>query len=101
MLCILVNYAIGEIVAESTYTYENLLTAYPSGNLKLLKAIARAKCVREINSGEFIAEYKLKAASSVNSALKKLIHNEMICKVADGYIVYDRFMAIWLRQQPF
>lgn len=97
----LIHYAIQEVIAESTYTYESLLTAYPSSNVKLLKAIARAKRVKEINSGEFISEYKLKAASSVNSALKKLVSNEMVYKSSDGYIVYDRFMAIWLRQQLF
>ena len=37
----------------------------------------------------------------MNSALKRLIDREMVYKTADGYIVYDRFMAIWLRQQPF
>ena len=95
------DYAIGEVVAESTYTYENLLAAYPASNIRLLKAIAKAGCVGEINSGDFIAEYKLRAASSVNSALKKLIDKEMVYKTADGYIVYDRFLAIWLRQQPF
>lgn len=97
----MVDYAIGEVVAESTYTYENLLAAYPASNIRLLKAIAKAGCVREINSGDFITEYRLRAASSVNSALKRLIDREMVCKTADGYIVYDCFMAIWLRQQPF
>ena len=97
----MVDYAIGEVVAESTYTYENLLAAYPASNIRLLKAIAKAGCVREINSGNFITEYRLRAASSVNSALKRLIDREMVYKTADGYIVYDRFMAIWLRQQPF
>ena len=95
------DYAIGEVVAESTYTYENLLAAYPASNIRLLKAIAKAGCVREINSGDFITEYRLRAASSVNSALKRLIDREMVYTTADGYIVYDRFMAIWLRQQPF
>lgn len=97
----LVNYAIDEVVAESTYAYENLLTAYPLSNARLLKAIAKSKCVKEINSGEFIAGYKLKAASSVNSALKNLINKELVYKTKDGYIVYDHFMAIWLRQQIF
>ena len=97
----MVDYAIGEVVAESTYTYENLLAAYPASNIRLLKAIAKAGCVREINSGDFITEYRLRAASSVKSALKRLIDREMVYKTADGYIVYDRFMAIWLRQQPF
>lgn len=97
----LVRYAVEEVVAESTYTYENLLAAYTSTSVKLLKAVAKARCVKEINSGEFIGEYKLKAASSVNSALKKLINNELIYKSADGYIVYDRFMAMWLSELIF
>ncbi len=97
----LVNYAIEEVVSELTFTYENLLAAYPISNVRLIKAIAKSKLVKEINSGEFITENKLKAASSVNSALKNLIDKELVYKTPDGYIVYDHFMAIWLRNIPF
>ncbi len=97
----LVNYAIDEVVNESTYSYENLLAAYPISNVRLLKAVADSGCVKEINSGDFITRYKLKAASSVNSALQKLLNNELIYKTDEGYIVYDRFMAIWLANSPF
>lgn len=96
-----VNRAIEEVVAESTYTYESLLAAYSAGSVRLLKAIARQKSVKEVNSGAFITEHKLKAASSVNSSLKKLIDKELAYKTPNGYIVYDRFMAIWLRQQTY
>ena len=91
----------GRKLAEETFGY--LYDAFDGHTwyIRLLKAIAKAGCVREINSGDFITEYRLRAASSVNSALKRLIDREMVCKTADGYIVYDRFMAIWLRQQPF
>ncbi len=97
----LVNYAIEEVVSELTFTYENLLAAYPISNVRLIKAIAKSKLIKEINSGEFITENKLKAASSVNSALKNLIDKELVYKTPDGYIVYDHFMAIWLRNIPF
>lgn len=93
----LVEGAINEIVAEGEYPYQNLLAAYSSGAVKLLKAVAKEGIVSEINSGDFIAKYTLKGASSVNSALKKLINNELIYKTPKGYIIYDRFMAIWLR----
>lgn len=96
-----VNTAVEELITESTYTYENLLTAYPASNVKLLKAIAREKCVKEINAGDFISAYKLKAASSVNTALKRLIDKELVYRTSKGYIVYDRFLSIWLRQQLF
>jgi len=97
----LVNHVISEILAESTYTYESLLSAYTASNIQLLKAVAKEKCVKEINAGDFIARNKLKAASSVNSSLKKLIDKELLYKTSQGYIVYDRFMSMWLCQQPF
>lgn len=48
-----------------------------------------------------LVKYKLKATSSVNTALRSLINKEMVYKTQSGYIVYDRFFAIWLRQQPY
>lgn len=97
----LADYAVGEIVDEYATAYETLLAAYTSSNVKLLKAIAKEGCVREVNAGEFITKYSLKAASSVNTSLKKLVDREMVYKSAEGYIVYDRLMAIWLREQPY
>lgn len=97
----LADYAVQEIVAESAVAYESLLAAYSSGNIKLLRAIAKEGCVKEINAGEFISKYTLKAASSVNTSLKKLIDKEMVYKSPNGYIVYDRLLAIWLREQPY
>lgn len=96
-----VNYAVGEIIAESSSAYESLLAAYSANNIKLLKAVAKEGRVQEINAGEFIAKYKLKTASSVNTSLKKLVDRELIYKTPNGYIVYDRFMSIWLKQQPY
>jgi AAA+ ATPase superfamily predicted ATPase len=96
-----VQRAIEQIVAENTYGYEHLLAAYPHVSVKLIKAIAKEGFVQTINSGEFIARHNLKAASSVNTALRKLIDKELIYKSPKGYMVYDRFMAIWLRSLPF
>jgi len=97
----LVKNVIVGIIAESTYTFESLLAAYSPVAVRVLKAIAKERRVKEINSGDFIARYGLKAASSVNTALKRLIDRELVYKTPDGYMVYDHFMAIWLRQQPY
>lgn len=91
-----VDMAISEIVEESTYAYEMLLSAYSANNVTLLKAIAKEGTVTEITAGDFISKYKLKAASSVKTSLAKLLNNELAYKSTDGYIVYDRFMSIWL-----
>jgi AAA+ ATPase superfamily predicted ATPase len=97
----MVDEAVKEIIAESTYIFENLLAAYTPGSVKLLKAIAKEGVVKEMTSGDFITKYDLRAASSVKSTLNKLIDRELVYKTPNGYIVYDRFMAIWLRNQPY
>lgn len=93
--------AIGEIVEESVYAYESLLAPYTTNNVLLLKAIAKEGIVTEITASEFIAKYNLKAASSVKTSLAKLLNMELVYKGEGGYIVYDRFLAIWLSRQVF
>lgn len=97
----LVAYATREIIQEQSYSYTDLLRTYSAGTNALLKAIAREGCVKEVMAGDFISCHRLRAASSVSSSLKKLLNNELIYQTPDGYIVYDRFMGQWLRQQGF
>ena len=97
----LVSYAVEQIITEQSYSYADLLKAYSAGHVRLLKAIAQEGCVKEVLAGDFISKHRLNAASSVRSALKKLIDNELVYQTADGYIIYDRFMGEWLRKQVF
>lgn len=97
----LIKYASNQIISEYSYSYNDLMKAYSAGNVRLLKAIAREGCVKEILAGDFIAKYQLRAASSVSSSLKKLVENELIYQSDNGYIIYDRFMGEWLRNQQF
>ena len=95
------EYANRQIISELSYFYADLLTAYSAGHVRLLKAIAKEGCVKEVLSGDFISRHRLRAASSVNSSLKKLVENELVYPSEKGYIIYDRFMGEWLRNQPF
>ena len=97
----LVSYATEQILAEYSYIYADLLKAYTAGQVRLLKAIAKEGCVKEVLAGDFISAYGLRAASSVSAAMKKLQENELVYQTADGYIIYDRFMGEWLRRQGF
>ncbi len=93
-----VGAAIMQIVDEYKYFYQQLLATFPAYHTQLLRAIAAENCVAEITAGDFIAKYSLKAASSVRSALEKLLRLELVYKTNSGYIVYDRFMNEWLKQ---
>ena len=97
----LVSYATEQILSEYSYTYANLLKVYTPGQVRLLKAIAKEGSIKEVLSGDFISAYKLRAASSVSAALKKLQESELVYQTANGYMVYDRFMGEWLRRQVF
>lgn len=91
--------AIAEIVDEYESNYQSYIYLFKSNALKLLKAIAKEGCVVELTSGDFITKYKFKAASSVNTALLQLTGKDVVYLTPKGYIVYDRFLALWLKKQ--
>lgn len=93
--------AVQQIVSEQSYSYADLLKAYSPGHVRLLKAIAKEGCVKEVLAGDFISKHKLRAASSVRASLKKLLDNELLYQTSCGYIIYDRFLGEWLRRQVF
>ena len=85
-----------EILREEEYTYQTYFQLLTFNQIQLLKAIAKEGIVRKVNAAAFIKKYDLKAVSSVNTSLRILIDKEFILRQPDGYIVYDRFMSIWL-----
>jgi AAA+ ATPase superfamily predicted ATPase len=97
----MIAYAMSQILSEMSYSYADLLKTYSPGNVRLLKAIAKEGCVKEVLAGSFISRNSLRAASSVSASLKKLVDNEIVYQTSSGYIVYDRFMSEWLKEQPF
>lgn len=64
----------------------------------MLKAVAKEGEVGQPTSGAFVSKYHLRSASSVQRALTALVDNEYLYPTEKGYIVYDRFLAFWLRQ---
>lgn len=93
-----VDQIIQEILQEEEYTYQTYFQLLTSNQVQLLKSIAKEGFVSEINASAFIKKYDLKAASSVNAALRVLIDKEFVLKRVEGYKVYDCFMSRWLRQ---
>ncbi|MBR5018656.1 MAG: ATP-binding protein [Bacteroidales bacterium] len=92
----LVQESILDILQENEFYYQHLLQAYPRGQVKLVKAIAKEKKVKEITSGAFITKYGLTATSSVKSALVRMLEDEIIYHDKEGFMVYDRFFGQWL-----
>jgi AAA+ ATPase superfamily predicted ATPase len=93
-----VNEAVQHIVSRSSMQYETLVLFLTDNQLSLLKAIAKAELVKSPQSAEFIQKYELPSPSSVKTALTLLEDKDLVYHNADGYMVYDRFFSIWLKQ---
>lgn len=86
-------------VAESKAPqYESLAHLLTSNQFAVLRAIAKDGVVGEPTSKEFLKKHKLPSASSVKTALEMLVDKELAYRQPDGYIVYDRFLGIWLKR---
>lgn len=92
-----VTHCVRSIVESNIEDYQRLFRLLTSNQQQLLSAIACEGTVSAINASAFINKYGLKGSSSVNKALAFLLDNEFVYQYNDGYEVYDRFMALWLR----
>ena len=78
--------------------YQTLTTFLTDNQLSLLKAIAESEIVSQPLSTEFVQRFELPGASSVKSALTVLIDKDMVYQAPGGFIVYDRFLGLWLKR---
>ena len=89
--------AVASLVAENAMNYGFILSKCTPGAVELLRAVAAERVVPEPMSAEFGRRHGLRAASSVRFALDTLLNDELLYKRDDGYVVYDRLFAEWLR----
>ena len=79
--------------------YQTLTMFLSNNQFTLLKAIAQAGIVSQPQSMDFIQRYSLPTTSSVKSALEVLTDKDLVYRTPKGYIVYDRFMGLWLSRK--
>lgn len=89
---------IGYIIQREEDDFRRLYSLLTHNQAQVLKAIAYEKVAAAPTSQAFIQKYNLPAASSVKRAIDFLYDNEYIYPTEEGYIVYERFMAIWLQR---
>ena len=88
---------VDHLVEENAMNYGFILSKCTPGAVELLRAVAAERVVAEPMSAEFGRKYGLRAASSVRFALDSLLDDELLYRREDGYVVYDRLFAEWLR----
>lgn len=93
-----VNHAIVQLVDSKSAQYESLAQFLSSNQFNLLKAIASDGIAAEPTGAKFIRHHNMVSASAVQAALRSLMEKEIIYRTKRGYMIYDRFMSIWLKR---
>ena len=94
-----VEQAIQQIVNLNADAYKDILTQLTSKQRDLLAAIAKENVARQITGSQFIKRYHLATASSVQKSSASLLERQLITTSQNSYEVYDKFFAIWLKQE--
>jgi hypothetical protein len=84
------------VVMSQEASYMDLLSRIPPKQKAVLQAIAKEGVAVNITSSKFIKKYNLNSASSVQSAVKLLLKNDLITQIDNTYRVYDYFFKEWL-----
>lgn len=86
------------MLAANEVIYREILSRVSVSQKPVLIAIARDKIVDTPTSGSFIKRYSLPSASSVQSAIQKLLSSGIVSKEEGGYIVSDPLFRIFINR---
>lgn len=88
--------AIDNMIASNDTIFREILSNIPEKQKELLYAIAKEGDASRITSAEFIKRHSLTSASSVQSAMKKLLEKDIITEINKVFSVTDKLFAMWM-----
>ena len=92
----LVEQLINDFVAENDYRIRELLAYISEPQKEVLYAIHEEGTAKSISSSAFTKKHRLKSPSATQSAVTKLLEDDVITKNEKIYSVTDPLLAIWL-----
>jgi len=90
--------AVRQIVNQNEDAYKDLLFQLTARQRDLLVAVSREGKARQITGTAFVKRYNLSSASSVQKSAQALMEKQLLTHNHGVYEVYDKFMALWLRE---
>ena len=93
-----VDAALQNVILSQENSYKTLLSHLPPRQKMVLQAIAKEGVARNVTSMKFVKQYSLGSASSVQSAVRLLLQNDLITHEDGCYRVYDYFFSTWLSE---
>jgi len=88
-----------EIIDQESPVFSSYTKLLTSTQWEVFKAIAKEEPLKGVTSKEFAGKYGLGAASSISTALKKLLSTELVIIENGNYYIHDVLLARWLQRQ--
>lgn len=95
----IIRKAIDTIIASNDTMFREILSNIPEMQKEVLYAIAKEGETENITSANFIKRHRLKSASSVQSAVKKLLDKEIITENNKVYSLTDKLFTMWINKE--
>ena len=94
----ILQYTLDGLLSSFDVIFRLRLSQLTTKQKELLFALAKEKTAERITSVEFIKKYSLASASSIQTAMKSLIKDNLVVKNEDYYIIEDRFFRLWIEK---
>lgn len=88
---------IHSMILDNDYKFSETLSRLTLPQKELLYAIAKDGVARQITSSAFIKKHNLRSASSIQSAIKKLLEYHLVSTSQATYYIDDQLMNLWLK----
>jgi len=86
-----------DLLKEESAVFSNYTNLLTHTQWSVLQAIAKEEPLQSPTANDFIKKYNLGAASTVSTALKKLLESEIVVKDEGKYLVHEVLLARWLQ----
>lgn len=94
----IIRTSIDNIVESNDTIFREILSTMPERQKQLLYAIAREGEAHGVTSAAFIRRHSLLSASSVQSALGRLLEKDIVTVSGRTYSINDRLFAMWINR---
>lgn len=89
---------IHSMVLDNDHKFSEQLSRLTLPQKELLYAIAKEGIAKQITSMAFIKRHNLRSASSIQSAIKKLLEYHLVSTSQATYYIDDQLMRLWLKE---
>ena len=88
---------IHSMILDNDHKFSEILSRLTLPQKELLYAIAKEGKAKQITSMAFVKKHNLRSASSIQSAIKKLMEYHLVSTSQSTYYIDDQLMRLWLK----